>query len=136
MQATVKQVAAAIHANSHAYVTVGSIMLDGLYFWVGLGLDYYEAHWYDYMSTGDYCARCRDYASVRAKSDLDKPLVIGEFWAGTTSDAPQRFTDFYNKGYAGAWAWSLLPGKTSDQLDIDFNAARTFASQHTDLGPP
>lgn len=56
VQATVKSIADAVHAYSTAYVTVGSAMLDGLPMWVGLGLDYYEAHWYDYMNSGNYDA--------------------------------------------------------------------------------
>ncbi|MER3420187.1 MAG: hypothetical protein C4290_06540, partial [Chloroflexota bacterium] len=135
VQATVKAVADAVHANSTAYVTVGSAMLDGLPMWVGQGLDYYQAHWYDYMSSGNWCARCTDYATVKSRYNLDKPLVIGEFYAGPDTDALQRFEDFYSKGYAGAWPWSLFPDRTSDHMQIDLAAAATFASRHSDLGP-
>jgi hypothetical protein len=135
VQATVKAIATAVHANSPAYVTVGSAMLDGLGMWVGQGLDYYQAHWYDYMSGGNWCARCTDYATVKARYNLDAPLVIGEFYASSTVDAAQRFADFYQKGYAGAWPWSLFPDRTSDNLAINLAAARTFAGQHADAGP-
>lgn len=134
-QATVKAIAASVHANSQAKVTVGSAMLDGLPMWVGQGLDFYQAHWYDYMSSGNWCARCTDYSTVKALYNLDAPLVIGETYAGTTTDALQRFEDFYAKGYAGAWAWSLLPARTSDGMNVDLAAAKTFASRHADLGP-
>jgi hypothetical protein len=135
VQATVKAIADAVHANSTAYVTVGSAMLDGLPMWVGQGLDYYQAHWYDYMSGGNWCARCTDYATVKSRYNLDKPLVIGEFYAGPDTDALQRFEDFYSKGYAGAWPWSLFSDRTYDHMQIDLNAAKTFASRHSDLGP-
>lgn len=134
-QATVKAVAASVHANSGAKVTVGSAMLEGAGMWVGQGLDYYQAHWYDYMSSGGWCARCRDYASAKTEYKLDAPLVIGEFYAGADTDALQRFEDFYAKGFAGAWAWSLLPGKTADGMAIDLAAQKTFASRHADVGP-
>jgi hypothetical protein len=135
LRAVIKAVVDAVHANSATYVTVGLGFLDGLPMVTGLGLDYYQAHWYDYMSSGDYCARCTNYATVKAKYGLDKPLVIGEMYAGIDVDALQRYEDFYAKGYAGAWPWSLFPSKTADNLAIDMAASQIFASRHTDLGP-
>ena len=110
-------------------------MLVGLPMCVSQGLYYYQAHWYDYISGGNWCARCTDYATVKARYNLDAPLVIGEFYAGPDTDALQRFEDFYTKGYAGAWPWSLFWDHTDDQMQIDFAAARAFATRHSDLGP-
>jgi hypothetical protein len=132
---TVKAIAAQANAETTSHVTVGSAMLDGLGMWVGTGLDYYQAHWYDYMQPGNWCARCVDYATVRAQYGLDKPLVIGEYYGGPDVDALQRLEDWYGKGYAGAWAWSLLPGRTADGLSLDVGAAATFAGNHSDDGP-
>lgn len=134
-QATVQAIATAVHANSTAYVTVGDAMLDGLPMWKGLGLDFYEAHWYDYMSSGNWCARCTDYAAVQARYGLDRPLVIGEFYADSSVDAAQRYADFYSKGYGGAWAWSLLPDHTNDKLAVDPAATLSLFQQHADAGP-
>jgi hypothetical protein len=136
VQATVKAIASAVHANSTAYVTVGSAMLDGLPMWLGQGLDFYQAHWYDYMAGGGWCARCTDYASVKARFGLDAPLVIGELYTGPDTDALQRFEDFYAKGYAGAWPWSLFPDRTNDKMAIDHAAAAAFAGRPAaQLGP-
>ncbi|HEU5317204.1 MAG TPA: hypothetical protein VFX49_13930 [Chloroflexota bacterium] len=135
VQALVREVAAAVHGNSTAYVTVGASMLDGLPLWKGLGLDFYEAHWYDYMSGGNWCARCTDYATVQQRYGLDRPLVIGEFYAGPDTDALQRYTDWRNKGYAGAYAWSVFSDKTQDKMPIDYAAARSFGSAYGDTGP-
>lgn len=128
---TVKALAVAVHANSTAYVTVGAAMLDGLPHWKGLGLDFYQAHWYDFMSPGAWCALCTDYATVEKRYGLDRPLVIGEFYGGKDVDA-QRFQDWHTKGYAGSYAWSLFSDKTGDKLQINLDAARAFASQHAD----
>ncbi|HLZ70853.1 MAG TPA: hypothetical protein VKV26_13205 [Dehalococcoidia bacterium] len=133
--ATVKAIADAVHASSSAYVTVGSAMLDGLPMWIGQGLDYYQAHWYDYMKPGNWCALCATYDDVRQRYSLDAPLVIGEFYAGSDIDAAARLNTFYNAGYAGAWPWSLFPDHTSDHQAIDLAGARKFADQHSDLGP-
>lgn len=140
---TTRALVQAVRAVSTTYVTVGSAMLDGLPMWTDLGLDFYQAHWYDFMNTpgetnppgGDWCARCTDYAEVRERYDLDAPLVIGEFFAGPTSDAAARYREFYEKGYAGSWAWSLFPGATSDGMVIDLAAAAAFARTYADTGP-
>jgi hypothetical protein len=132
LQALVKEVATAVHTHSTANVTVGAAMLDGLPMWVGLGLDFYQAHWYDYMNGGQWCARCTDYATVQQRYGLDKPLIIGEFWAGTDTDAAQRLADFRAKGFAGAFAWSYFSDKTHDKLNIDLAAMKNFTGQHAD----
>jgi hypothetical protein len=128
----VRLVAEAVHASSHAYVTVGSAMLDGLPMWKHLGLDYYQAHWYDYMSGGNWCARCTDYATVQRRYDLDRPLVIGEYYAGPEVDTAQRLADWRAKGYAGAYAWSFLSDRTKDRMEVSLPALQAFARQHAD----
>ena len=135
MRAAVQAIATAVHNRSSAYVTLGMGMLDGLSMATGLGLDYYQAHWYDYMSSGNYCARCRTYADVRDWAHLDAPLVIGELYAGPDVDSLQRLEDFYANGYAGTWPWSIFPDATSDHLHVDFAAVQAFSSRHADLGP-
>jgi hypothetical protein len=132
---TVRAIAAQANAETTSYVTVGSAMLDGLEMWVGIGLDYYQAHWYDYMESGGWCARCTDYATVQASYGLDAPLVIGEYFGGPDADALQRLEDWYAKGYAGAWAWSLFPDHTFDHLAVDEAASTAFANLHEDIGP-
>jgi len=135
VQGLVRSVAAALNGAGPAHVTVGSAMLDGLPMWKGLGLDFYQVHWYDYMASGQWCARCTDYATVRDRYGLDAPLVIGEFYAAPGSGATARFDDMYTKGYAGAWAWSLFSERTDDRMAIDMAAAKSFADKRTDDGP-
>ena len=84
---------------------------------------------------GADCVRCTDYATARDKYRLDAPLVVGELYAPASVDAEQRFADLYNKGYAGAWPWSLFADHTGDHYSVDMNAERTFSSQRGDLGP-
>lgn len=132
---TVTAVAASVHANTSAYVTTGAAMVDGLGAWTGSGLDYYQAHWYDYMSPGDWCAPCTTYSALQTLHGLDKPLIIGEFYAGPDTDAAGRFENFYDRGYAGAYAWSLFPERTADRMAVDLNGAGAFAASHSDVGP-
>jgi hypothetical protein len=135
LRATVKAVADSVHANSTAYVTVGMGFADGIPMVQGLGLDYYQAHWYDYMSGGTYCMRCNSYGFYQARWNLDAPLLVGEVYTGADMDAVQRLEEFYAKGYAGAWPWSLFPEKTADKMAIDLAAMTTFSGRHADVGP-
>ncbi len=132
---TVRAISDSVHTNSDALTTVGGAMLDGLPMWKDTGLDYYSPHWYDYMGSGGWCARCTDYNEVKNRFGLTRPVVIGELYIGTDTDSLQRFNDFYNKGYAGAWPWSLFPERTNDKLGIDFAAAKSFSITKTDIGP-
>lgn len=133
--ALVRVVAQAAHTHGSAYVTVGAARLDGLALWTGLGLDFYQVHWYDAMSHPSHCARCTDYAALQAAYGLDGPLIIGEFYAGPDSDALARFQDFYRKGYAGALAWSLFAERTNDRMRVDLAATAAFARAAADAGP-
>lgn len=129
-------IADAVHANSNALVTVGHAFADGIPMWNNVSLDYYSPHWYDYMSGGgDWCLYCNDYDYYKNKFGITKPIVIGEMYAASDVNPTQRLNDFYTKGYAGAWAWSLFYDHTGDQLQVDLNAMKTFASQHSDIGP-
>lgn len=132
---TVAEIARAVHQHSGALVSVGAAHIGGLRFWTGLGLDYYTAHWYDPMKSRNDCALCTTYGALQQALSLDGPVVIGEFFAGRSVDARQRFEAWYDQGYAGAWAWSLFPDRTSDRMQIDFEAARSFADDHADVIP-
>ncbi len=132
--ATVDAVAGEIHARSAAFVTVGSANIEALAMWVDSDLDFYQPHWYDPMAPRA-CARCTDLASLNSSYGITRPVVIGEFYASESVDAADRYEDFYNKGFAGAWGWSLLPERTEDKLGIDLDAARQFAAAHDDVGP-
>ncbi len=138
VQETVRVIAKAVHDAGAKRVTVGSAALDGLPFWTGMGLDFYQVHWYDEMTGPERCVRCTDYAAVRERYGLDAPLVIGEFYGGADVDARARYEEFYAKGFAGAWAWSLWPERTDDRLAIDLNAAREFSRAHAEAleAPP
>jgi hypothetical protein len=134
VQALVTDVVRAVHAHAKSYASVGAATLAGLPLWRRTGVDYADAHWYDPMK-GDACAVCTDVAAVRARYALDAPLVLGEMYAGPDVDALGRLEELYAKGYAGAWAWSLLSERTKDRMSIDLAAVRTFKSRHDDVGP-
>lgn len=134
--ATGRAIADSVHANSDALVTVGHAFADGIPMWTNANLDYYSPHWYDYMSGGgDWCLQCNNYDYYKNKYGITKPIVIGEIYLGSDINPLNRLNEFYNKGYAGVWGWSLSPDKTTDQLSVNLSAAQTFTASKTDIGP-
>lgn len=133
--ATAKAISDAVHANSHALVTVGHANADGIPMWASANLDYYSPHWYPYMSGGVYCITCNDYNFYKNRFTITKPIVIGEMYLGSDANPLNTLNSLSQKGYAGGWGWSLFPDRTSDRLAIDMNAVRTYSSQRTDVGP-
>ncbi len=127
LRALIIGIVQSIHDRSSTPATVGGARLDGLPFMMGLGLDYYTVHWYDNMTKPDECLACRTYAEVRDALDLDKPIVVGEMYAGPETTG--RFELFYDNGYAGSLAWSLEPERTQDRLVIDLAQATTFSQE-------
>lgn len=130
-----REIAASVHANSNAYVTVGHAMLDGIPMWIGAGLDYYSPHWYPYMSSGNWCAICQTYDQIKARINVDKPIVLGEVYIGSDATPLNNLNEFYTRGYAGAWGWALFWDRTQDKLKVDLPALTNFVQQHADIGP-
>ncbi|MEO8285467.1 MAG: glycoside hydrolase family 2 TIM barrel-domain containing protein [Chloroflexota bacterium] len=101
----------AIHNVAGSYATLGCADMKWSQNWVGLGLDYYQIHYYDWMqpySTDNLFA-------LRAESlRLDRPVVVGEFPADHSTVAALRdyLNIWYMNGYAGAWAWSYRADAT------------------------
>jgi hypothetical protein len=128
VRALISGIVQAVHATSRVPVTVGGARLDGLPLLTFLGLDYYTIHWYDPMTAAAECLACTTYAAVRDAYKLDRPIVVGEFYAPVGFG--DRFEMWRQHGYAGALAWSLLPDHTGDHFSIDLTAATAFAQAH------
>lgn len=117
----------AIHADAGSYATIGSADVKWARNWVGLGLDYYQIHYYDWMkpySTDNLFA-------MRAESlRLDRPVVVGEFPANISAVASLReyLDTWYANGYAGAWPWSFRGDTTLGSPDP--TVFRAWADAH------
>jgi hypothetical protein len=112
-----KQVAEAVHANTSQLVTLGSARREYVTQWQGLGLDFYEFHYYEQMPLS--------YASSLSPCKLDKPCVLGEY---QTKNASRPITDYLdtalNNGFGGAFPWSL------DAQD-NYSAFTSFADDYS-----
>ncbi len=65
-------------------------------------LDYYEVHYYAANGPTYSC-----YTNQASHWGLDKPIVMGEFYALATDGvaANNTYTTIFSNGYAGAWSW-------------------------------
>jgi hypothetical protein len=146
ISAMASAIIASIRASApSALVTVGSALIagydasqHGLSMWTSVDLDYYSPHWYDlHVSPVDICALCTTAAALQAKYGTSRPIVIGEFQEGSGSTAANvaRLNQWYDQGYAGAWAWSLFPQYTGDGFTTDLSALSIFDKAHSDIGP-
>ncbi|MDD2806120.1 MAG: hypothetical protein PHV33_11235 [Elusimicrobiales bacterium] len=96
----VRRAAELVHEHARQPVTVGSASAADLRRWRGLGLDFYQYHYYEHMN-GD---------PGPGSARLDRPCVLGEF--GTAGRRPAEFylDAALRAGLAGAWAWSYRAG--------------------------
>jgi Cellulase (glycosyl hydrolase family 5) len=126
-------------------VTVGQALVGGfnanqrgIAMWTDVDLDFYSPHWYSpHTSPFSICAMCTTAPDLQVLYNTTKPIVIGEFdqGLGSASANTDRLNQWYNKGYAGAWGWSLFPENTGDLIPIDAVALTNFHAQHSDIGP-
>ncbi|HXX32163.1 MAG TPA: hypothetical protein VEJ89_15785 [Myxococcaceae bacterium] len=91
----------AVHRHTRALATVGLASTANLQLVQGLGLDFYQVHWWE--PYGD--ARLRQaVADLR----LDRPLVLGAFPAATRRKSVKTVLDTARSaGYGGALVWSV-----------------------------
>ena len=83
--------------------SVGLASTAGLPLVRGLGLDLYQAHWYDGVE-----GRAPLDTPVAAFA-LDRPLLLGEYPTRGSARAPSAILELARaRGYSGALAWSLL----------------------------
>ncbi len=110
MRAFVGDTVSLVHARATQPVTVGSARARGLELVRGLGLDFYQVHWYDRFE------RRHPIATPVRELGLDRPVVLGELpTRGSRRDAEQLIAIARGAGYAGAWLWSL----TADDASTD-----------------
>jgi len=90
-------------------------------------LDYYNVHYYEWGGT-----RISPFHHDKSHWGLDKPLVVGEFYMGTSEndDADDAsfgveyedfYTTLYDRGYAGALGWQWFDhGRRSGKLTVNW----------------
>lgn len=103
MRSFLGEVAALAHARTIQPVTVGSASAAWLDLVRGLGLDFYQVHWYDHLERETPLGR------QVAGFELDRPVLLGEFpTRGSARGTASLITTARAAGYTGAFLWSVL----------------------------
>jgi hypothetical protein len=144
LQSYVKAMATAIHANADQPVSVGSASLKwngtDYNFWQGLGLDFFDAHFYDWMVPYYDPTTVAPSALTWYKTgspDAGKPIFVGESistpnsqYTGATTgiagnaNAQQALAiAVMNKGYSGIlpWAWTDTTNNCQSSINPSFS---------------
>ena len=103
MRSFLLQTVARIHGHTRHAATVGLASLRGLPLCRDIGLDFYQAHWYDKLEARS------PLATKISSLDLDRPLVLGEFpTVNSKLSVGEIIRTSRAAGYGGAWCWSAL----------------------------
>jgi hypothetical protein len=114
MREFVADAAALVHRYTAHGVTVGSASTAWVRTWRGLGLDFYQTHWYRKLESRS------PLATPVSELGLDRPVVLGEFPSRVPPAELQRILDTARvAGYSAAFLWSVL----ADDAETDFAVA-------------
>jgi hypothetical protein len=115
MRAFIAEVTARVHEVAVQPVTVGSACARWLDLVMGLGLDFYQPHWYDRFEAD------LPLATPVAALGADRPVVLGEFPTKGSAYSPDLvLANARAAGYQGALFWSV----NADDGATDFPGAR------------
>lgn len=100
--------------------------------WDGLGLDFYDFHWYDWATP-----YFNPVTTPASSLKLDKPVIIGEMMPNTSGSSlkmshKQVLDAIYKNGYAGYMLWSWNDGAFDCKPYIG-NDFINFQSEHSDV---
>ena len=115
MESFVRDVSTALRAESRALVTVGGAAPKWAHAWTGVGVDFYQWHYYDWIQ------RYWPYTTPPAQYGLDRPILIGELPLGELAPGLPYGTvleSFYGGGYAGGWGWQFVEATAAQLADV------------------
>jgi hypothetical protein len=127
MRGFLQAAAARVHAVTRQQVTVGNASALTLSLVRGLGLDFYQPHWYDRFEARAPLGR------HTATLDCDAPVVLGEFPTCNSAHTPAELLDKAEQcGYTAAYFWSALADDTFTHLE---QATAAVAGRHPSTTP-
>jgi hypothetical protein len=119
--AFIQEAVTMVHQHASQPVTVGSAGVRWRMFYQGLGLDFYQVHWYDSL-TGQPPLE----TSVSSLA-FDRPVLLGEFPTLGSKRAIHAILDTaHAAGYAGAFYWSALADDRATDAEAAIASARTW----------
>jgi hypothetical protein len=120
METFVRDVIAAIRAESSLPITVGSAAAKWPKAWSGVDVDFYSIHIYDWINM-----QWPYSASASELGLMGKPVVVGEFPVNGLTGVPysQMVESWYGNGYAGALGWAVNGGGSNAALSWSMGKA-------------
>jgi len=120
METFVRDVIAALRAESDLPVTVGSAAAKWPKAWSGVDVDFFTIHIYDWVN-----AQWPYSASAAELGLMGKPVVVGEFPVNGLTGVPysQMVESWYGNGYAGALGWAVNGGGSNAALSWSMGKA-------------
>jgi hypothetical protein len=116
MELFLQDMAAVLHANSSALVSIGGAAIKWPKAWSHVDVDFYQFHYYDWV----YEWFPLGTATLASVGVTDKPVVMGEFPTTGLSAIPAKglparsvaelSADLQAAGYAGALSWDFGTG--------------------------
>jgi hypothetical protein len=117
MRAFIGETAALVHSRTGHPVTVGAASAAGLGLLRGLGLDFYQVHWYDSVE------RRAPLERPVSALGLDRPVLLGEYPTAGSARSPESIVARAREsGYAGAFAWSVLADDSATDARLRLRA--------------
>jgi hypothetical protein len=121
----VREATAVLHEAATQPVTVGSASTRWLPLVAGLGLDFYQAHWYDHFE------RRAPLATPVAALGLDRPVILGEFPTKGSARSTKTLLDTAAAaGFGGAFPWALLSEDDATDFDAAEPPLRSWMQEH------
>ena len=112
MRAFLRQLADRVHEHTRHAATVGSASAATLPLVQGLGLDFYQPHWYDRLEARAPLGR------PASALGCDAPLILGEFPTCNSSRSPAELISTAEQhGFAGAYFWSAMADDPHSHLE-------------------
>lgn len=103
LRAFLRQSVALVHSSTRHPATVGSAGVRWRDRYAGLGLDFYQVHWYDGLKHQP------SLDTPVAHLGFDRPVLLGEFPTRGSKRTPDAIVEAARSaGYSGAFYWSVL----------------------------
>lgn len=125
MKAFIREATAALHAAAPKPVTVGSASTRWLPMVEGLGLDFYQAHWYDHLEL------VAPLSKPTSALKLDRPVILGEYpTKASKKGADEILETAHQAGFGGAWGWGIHSTEGASDPEVAIQAPGRFRREH------
>ncbi len=121
MRDFIRETVTLVHARTSQPATVGSARASSLGLVTGLGLDFYQVHWYPRRGVRF------DLSAPATHLGLDRPVILGEFPTSVLTPTTDWILQAARtNGYAAAFGWSMCADDEASDAPSLETAIRNF----------